>query len=568
MKKAIILLVLFLLPLIGQGALSPFFEFAPDYFASHGLLVSAVSAPAQIFLPQNDFLNGFDLWLDNAGEAGAAVFEVFDPNHNLIISRTVSIPHIDPVAGGERFRFSFNQRSVLSSGQYTIAVTSPLPQLRLYYGDRIRFLAHNAPYVSEYLNGVAMLGGEKQDFSFKFALYEGSETKPPVISHVDAVSLSLNQEKISFYADEPVDYQVFYGLVGQGYNRQTDLFGDFRFCGPATGGCYSVIDVKAGADYEFKIVAKDRWGNETEFFGTFAVPEDSSAIPSLTPTPSYSLPPIPEDREAPVISNLRAIAITDKSMEAAWTTNEGANSWLLISYSTELITITAVSDTTFELEHWLMTEPVLISGTSYIATITSYDLANNVATASFTFTTPKRGQTSPSPTPPPPSPSLLPTPTGSFLPSGTPQPSVSPPPPGEPQPVNISSDPSDEDNIIIRWNPYQSHEPSGGYRLDILNENGKLEQKILAPAGSRQAIVENIPPGRYTVIVYADDNGVFKKVAEPTTLNRPQKSFTEKFLGWLPYILLGLMAVIFGAVIAFKFLRKKPKSDDVTLSPA
>ena len=178
MKKALfhfVLTVLFILvPLVVSAHGTNYLEFNPDQASFLKGIEGAT--PSQIFFAQNDFLVGFDLWIANPGSAGTAVFDLLDEQGNTLITKTVPISNITQTNNGTKFHIDFSsQKAVLANKKYSIRVTNSMPDLQLYYSDRVKVISHNALPVSEYITGVAKLGSEEQPFSFKYALYETTE---------------------------------------------------------------------------------------------------------------------------------------------------------------------------------------------------------------------------------------------------------------------------------------------------------------------------------------------------------------------------------------------------------
>jgi hypothetical protein len=191
-----------------------------------------------------------------------------------------------------------------------------------------------------------------------------------------------------------------------------------------------------------------------------------------------------------------------------------------------LISIAAVNDSTFELEHVLKTEPALSPSTTYIARVSSTDNANNLASSSIVFTTvPTEPQTSPFPSP-------------------------SPLPPPQPSP------PLESPEGPITWSPPSGGEPSGGYRIDIFDSAYNLQTQIFVSADYRGIPTPDLATGDYVAVIYANDDGVFRKVGEPIAFSVRPKSFLERFYIVVPYIAAGIGAILIIIWFVLKRSRK------------
>lgn len=547
MRKSYLFLLSLLMPSLVWAHGQQFFEFSPD--ASSAVMLSTVATPGQVFIPQNDFLNGIDFWLANPAIAGPATFILFDKDNNQVFSKTVAVPIISRIDGGKRFHVDFpSQIAVNNKNKYTIKIISNLPELELYYSDRIKFLSHSAPFISEYLNGVALLGDEPQTYSFKFSLYESSEALSPIITNVGASIVSENQVKINFNASEPVDYKIDYGIHNQGFSQQTNFTSSFVVCTEGISFCSLTVSVLPNTIYDFRITVIDVWGNSSQVSGTFSSATVEVSI-SVTPTvpPSNVPTPTPADIQPPIISGLEKINLSDKSVDVIWSTNEAANSYLLIS-DVNLITIAAASDPAFEFEHFLSSGPTLSSDTFYTVKISTIDLANNATIASFSFKTPKK----------------------ILVPSATPIASVPVIPPATtPAPLLITDlgndqAPGNQNSLLIKWQS-PTIEPKDGYRIDIINNRGMLVQQLLVPSGRHEVAVSGLPAGDNSVVVYANNNGVYQKVAKPGIINI-KKPFLERVLNQLPYILGSLSAGIIAIILLLKFFGNKKIEPPVVTS--
>lgn len=507
-----------------------YLEFDPDNSAP--LKVSGVETPSQVFFAQNDFLGGFDIWVANPGSGGTATFALLNEQGQVISSRIVSISSIAETTNGTKLHVDFSsQLAVLSGGKYSIRVTSSMPELRLYYSNRVKLISHNAPFVSEYVTGVGKLGSEEQAFSFKYALYETAESSAPIISNITWMVISTDEMRVDFNANESIDYRIEYGVDGQGYTQSTNFLGDYQFCVSGISSCSINIPVLPNTTYQYRLTVKDSWGNQSEATGTFVSGEAQTPTPSptdgSTPTPSVTpSPTLAPDLTSPVISNLRIAELTNNSVGVAWTTNESASSHLLIS-SPQYITIAAASDPVFELEHFLQIENSLSPGAPYIATVTAFDNNNNQSKATISFSTLSSG---PTPTP-------------------TPSSSVTPPP----QQPGATSSPQSSPGITtsgagsVQWSAPSSGEPADGYRVDVFDKDGNFIRTINVPAGSHSAEVADLDKGEYSVIVYSNNDGVYKKVDKPTPLRvSTDDTFLKRLVALWPYLL-----VVAGLIVIF-----------------
>ena len=514
-----------------------YFQFNPDSFKTGSLYVASGGPVYQIFLPVNEFMGGFDVWFDNAGSAGPATFQLYDQNNNLVRSIQINVPTINPVSGGQKLHIDWlSQVSVIGNNKYKLKIESSLPQLRIYYSDRIGFLGHNAPYTSSYLNGVAEVGGEEKEFSFKFALYEISEGSPPILSNLAVTILSYEEAKLEFNANEPVDFKVEYNVSGQPI--QTIPFsGNYTVCSPNVAKCSLILDVVPNSTYQYLLTIKDVWGNQTQQAGTF----NSQALATFTPDPSATITPTPAsttqaptptpnvDTVPPIISNLRVAEVTNNSVQIAWETNEATNSSLLISFTSDLISIAAISDPTFELVHSLTIDGQLNPGTPYLATIRSYDSANNLASGSLNFATLASGPT------PSPSPSPSPSPTST--------------------PVTVQQNEDDPSSLDITWAP-SDQEPSSGYRIDIFDANKSLIKTVNVGSDQRSVAVSGLPKGEKSVIVYTNNDGVYEKVAMPVRVQDPP--FIKRLLALWPLLLVVMIMIIGYGIWKMRSTAPKP----------
>ena len=555
MKILKMTMVLFLLlPIITSAASVSYFEFNPDSFKTQSINVSSTGPLYQVFLPVNEFFGGFDFWFDNTGDSGDVSFGLYNKNDILIASKALAVKHINHIDGGQRVHVDWDsQLSVNGSEKYKIKIESTLPELEIYYADRIEFLGHNAPYSTSYLNGAAIVGGDEREYSFKFSLYESVEHIPPVISGANVTILSYDQARLDFHANEPVDYRVDYGLSGQVSNLYVPFTGQYNYCNQGIGVCSIFLDINPNSNYQYILIVKDVWNNQSQATGVFN--SQSVSTPTPTGTPVQSISPTPViDNTPPQISNVLSSNIGDKGVDISWETNEAADSNLVISFTTNKITIAAANDTTLELLHLLKIENKLNPRTHYFASVISRDSFNNVASQTIEFTTLALGQNSPTPTPSPgASPTVSPQATGSPNPQN--QTST---PSGQPQStLGVTANQSEENKneITVSWASDHA-DPSNGYRVDVFDGNNKLIKTTLVDSKTHSANIGELGKGDKIVIVYANNNGVYEKIAPPVRTIISDPPFIQRLLA-LWYLLIIPTVLIIGLLVWKLLLAKK-----------
>ncbi len=504
-----------------------YFEFNPDYAES--LLVASSDTVMEVFLPLNEHMSGMDFWMSNASTPGDVTLTLLNNVGTQLAVRTITVPAIADSSRGTRVHWNWPaQLAVTAAAPYRVLVTTAVPTLRLYYSGTNSILLHNASPAISYSSGRASIGGEEKEFSFTFGLYENTEGIPPQLTNIQIAQPAIGQAVLTFNANEPVDAQVEHtsGIVAY-TGQQTS-------CIAGISPCSVTLSVTPGTDHTYTLTARDSWGNATVATGTFtSVGAPPSTAPSPTPTPTSGGGPTPTptpDTVPPILSNLRVVNITATSAGFAWTTNEAANGIVVVQSMPFLISAGGNSDNTLELEHYVTVNNIG-SDALYLARVTTSDDSGNSALATISFQTLAV---------PPPAPSGGSTPTPSATPGAnpTPTPTVSVAPSGG----------------VAQWSPPASGAPENGYRIDIIGSDGKLIRTIRT--SDTTADLGEIPDGA-TILVYADNDGVYEKVAAPHTIHRG--SFFEQLISALPYILGGLVVSI-GVIVGILMFRQRRKA--------
>lgn len=74
---------------------------------------------------------------------------------------------------------------------------------------------------------------------------------------------------------------------------------------------------------------------------------------------------------------------------------------------------------------------------------------------------------------------------------------------------------------MLSWSSLPEGEPADGYRIDIFSSEYELARRLLTAGGQRAITIEGLAPGEYYAVVYASENGVYRKVGEVMIIRVP-----------------------------------------------
>ncbi|GAB4388021.1 MAG: hypothetical protein Kow0025_04900 [Thermodesulfovibrionales bacterium] len=130
----------------------------------------------------------------------------------------------------------------------------------------------------------------------------GGDTTPPAISGVYTSNLTYNGVTINWTTDEPSDTQAEYGTTAS-YGSQTSLNSAM-----VTTHSRNLAGLSPSTQYHYRVRSRDAAGN-------LSVSGDMTFTTQAAP-----------DVAPPVVSNVRATAVTESSVTITWTTNEPSTS--------------------------------------------------------------------------------------------------------------------------------------------------------------------------------------------------------------------------------------------------
>ncbi len=498
---------------------------ASTYASSDAIKISAFGAVYQAFRPNNDFVSGFDVWLDNSGSSGTLHFALLDDTDTVLASQSLSIGSLAPKWGGTRTHLNLGTNVVTTSTEtYKLKMWSSMPQLRIYYVSGVNLLQHNA---STQLNvdpvmRSAFLDSTEQSFVFKTAFYElSADAAAPQVSGVSFMAPNANQMTVALNANEPVDYKIDYQSLYASnsiVDIETGSFsGNYTMCVDAALPCTLTIPVFPNITYNYQLYVRDYWGNQTIVTGAF----DSSKTGSFQ-IYSSGTTTTPAVATTSIISNARAISLTPTSEQFAWDTNIPSASRVLVSTDPAgANVVTRLGDNTFELTHAIATGNVLNPGTLYYAIIIADSFSSSLDGVLVPFITaalPVQDTTQPTPatpppTPPPQQPYTNPnTLQNAFSASSSDAVSNSNTPAS---PLSVTTAGAGDDlSATFQWMA-----GAGGaarsYRIDIFDVNQRLVKRVNAESEASTVTVGELAPGEYRAIAYAERNNSFEKIAQP-----------------------------------------------------
>ncbi len=510
-----IMFVMALLPMLARAADQQFYEFAPGN--AHAVEIPIGMIATQSFHIINNSIDGVDIWADNTGSAGTATVSLIDSNNAVLITKIVSIGFIAPSYTGQQVHVGFGKNiSVGPQETYTLKIVSAMAKLRLYVVNRADLLEHNASYIPDTIIGATTLYGDPQNFVFKFALYEGQNTNPPIIANVTTAPYGSDIIRVSYNANELVDRMVSYAIVGSGSESIIPYAGYYSTCAAGVYTCIVDLDVARNSQYTYRLSVKDSFGNESHYDGSFAGPTVVMPTPpAQSQQPSQSPGSSQQPTQQLAISNAKTAFITNSSAAFYWETNAAADS--KVTVSTDLAgthVVATLTDVTQELVHYLGITGGLNSDVVYYAAISSHAGGGAGAATTLAFTTAKQ--------------------------------TVTPQSFGQGGEQQVQAQPSgDGSSLTISWGGASS----SGYRVDIFDAaTRQLVASRDVPSGARSVTIGGLGAGTYAAIVYAKEakNGIMKKIAEPTiaTIGRKQLDYDTYALIKKPIVFIPFVAFI------------------------
>ena len=556
LTPAVMLALLIAFPETAYAAEIKYFEFG-TVFSSNSITAAEVSAPSGHFKPLNDFISGVDVWLDNPGVAGTLTINLRKVSSNeLLASKPVEVPNIPYVWGGKRVHAKFSSAvPVASTNEYKIDLITSAPDVRIYYSDLVDIQQHDSSYTLNQAVLPSYLGLDEQSFAFKFALYEDNDTSNPVVTSAAASVLSPAETEISFHANEPVDSRVLFAPSGQTLQNGTAFKGFYTQCNSGLDPCKTKITTEPDISYDYRIVAKDEWGNESSSNGAFVSlkgPEEPNKVEIG-----------PGVQEALAISNARITSVYSNSVSVAWSTSVAANSNILVSKVTgsAVQVVTGAVDNTYELEHLLTTSAALTPKTNYIAKITSIALNGNDATYELSFVTAESAVL------PPEDKKTGPEDATNTTSAGKEEASVE-----KASEITVTVDTSgDSATVSLGWNAPEGGAPSDGYRIDIFDADNNLALSLTSETNSID--IEGLAPGNYKAIVYSNNAGFFEKIGDPVYfsvpgLDKPFSQYMQLVVVFAAAIVLLIMSLALTTIRRKRFVLEKVKKKKRTSNQA
>lgn len=287
--KKIIFITLFLiaLPIFSEDVFK-FFEFSPR---STDFFILRNSKITQKFIPFNDYLSIIGLWLENQ-EPTSIKLSIFDPENNLIFEKNFVIPKIEPNWWGEEYLLPLNENFLIRSGGEYKLILEGLENnnLKIFTKNLLEIIqgSENYLYFPETLRPLEY-NNESTNYTLKLSLYEGKENKAPVLDNLRVNIISPRSVKISFNANEPIKYSLFYKKTLE-KNFSSTSIDYFIGCFPNIRDCLIELTVEPQSEYLFEIKAEDFWGNFSKLEGKFITPIEETLSTNTQPVTTLNEP--------------------------------------------------------------------------------------------------------------------------------------------------------------------------------------------------------------------------------------------------------------------------------------
>ncbi|OIO38400.1 MAG: hypothetical protein AUJ75_02930 [Candidatus Omnitrophica bacterium CG1_02_49_10] len=208
----------------------------------------------------------------------------------------------------------------------------------------------------------------------------------PVISDIEAVSVTKDSAAITWATDELATSQVQYGTGGS-YNNFTVLDEDLE-----TSHSVVMKALNPSTGYSYLVISKDSSGNESvSSIYLLTTLDDTSAAGEGSIDGEGEEAVVEEDTTAPTIFSVAAASVGDTSATITWLTNESSTSQVEYGTGTSYGSSTTI-DIDLELSHTSALSG-LTADTAYHYKVRSKDSSGNEAVSGdYTFTTLKESE--------------------------------------------------------------------------------------------------------------------------------------------------------------------------------
>jgi signal peptidase I len=261
MKKLILILSFFIiLSVLGQEV-NKFFEVEKQTTSKFKLGSKILTQSIKIY---NDFLSGFSLWIDN-DELSDITIKIKDNKGSFIFNENFTLPVVSSSYWGKEYFFSLGDNIKINSGDYyeIIIESQNISKANIYYLPFYELLqgSEESLVFSESINEL-LINNELSGKILKIALYEGKEYMPPQIFNFKIENINDNQTKISFNANEPVEYNFEYF---DDLNKTTSTYkiNYFETCPKNIRDCSFIIKTEPDRKYNYVLKINDFWKNFT-----------------------------------------------------------------------------------------------------------------------------------------------------------------------------------------------------------------------------------------------------------------------------------------------------------------
>ncbi|GIW66372.1 MAG: hypothetical protein KatS3mg095_0270 [Candidatus Parcubacteria bacterium] len=265
-----------------------FFEFAPDF--GNRIEINANEEYVQKFIPFNDFLSMIRIWIENIGSSTNLSFTLLDNENNILENKNIIIPSTNFSWSGFYYDIPLSNNIRINSGnEYKFKLTTEQNNNIKIFAFNLLELLQNIEFnlnLPETIKPL-IINNSETEYSFKIALYEGTENLPPIISNLTSQIINQNSAQINFNANEPIRYEIIY-YDNISYNTTTYQTEYFEVCPVDIRVCSTEINIQPEREYFVKLIAYDYWHNSSTAETNFNTYTNTSTDNYLIETPNQS----------------------------------------------------------------------------------------------------------------------------------------------------------------------------------------------------------------------------------------------------------------------------------------